>query len=150
MSSRAENELFDICWDTQYCTVFDWICWAFICASPLATTRTLTFCVFRHSWNHWSSSSNTSSTSSSQTRGLKKDSRWIELPVASFSEEVYSRIAKRPLVFNGRLANRRLTSLVKETTGVLRSWSTELMHIKIDGQLIDACWRTHVCASDLC
>ena len=32
-------------------------------------------------------------------------------PVASFAMEVKSRLAKRPLVFNGRLANRRLTSV---------------------------------------
>ena len=32
------------------------------------------------------------------------------LPVASFTEEVNLRLAKRLLVFNGRLANRRLTS----------------------------------------
>ena len=38
-------------------------------------------------------------------------------PVASFTKEVNRRLAKRPLVFNGRLANRRLTSLVKEATG---------------------------------
>ena len=35
-----------------------------------------------------------------------------ELPVASCTKEVNSRLAKRPLVFNGRLANRGLTSLV--------------------------------------
>ena len=40
--------------------------------------------------------------------------RW---PVASFTKEVNSRLAKRPLVFNGRLANLGLTSLVKEATG---------------------------------
>ena len=39
-------------------------------------------------------------------------------PVASFTKEVNSRLAKRPLVFNGRLANRGLTSLVKEATGI--------------------------------
>ena len=37
-------------------------------------------------------------------------------PVASFTKEINSRLAKRPLVFNGRLANRGLTSLVKEAT----------------------------------
>ena len=37
--------------------------------------------------------------------------------MASFTKEVNSRLAKRPLVFNGRLANRGLTSLVKEATG---------------------------------
>ena len=35
-----------------------------------------------------------------------------------FTKEVNSRLAKCPLVFNGHLANRRLTSLVKEATGV--------------------------------
>ena len=33
-------------------------------------------------------------------------------PVASFTKEVNPRLAKRPLVFNGRLANRGLTFLV--------------------------------------
>ena len=37
-------------------------------------------------------------------------------PVASFSKEVNLLLAKRPLVSNGRLANRGLTSLVKEAT----------------------------------
>ena len=42
----------------------------------------------------------------------------IELsPVASFTKEFNLRLAKRPLVFNGRLANRGLNSLVKEATG---------------------------------
>ena len=40
-----------------------------------------------------------------------------EAPVAYFSKEVNPRLAKRPLVFNGRLAKRGLTSLVKEATG---------------------------------
>ena len=39
------------------------------------------------------------------------------LPVASFTKEVNPWLAKRPLVFNGRLANCGLTSLVKEATG---------------------------------
>ena len=39
-------------------------------------------------------------------------------PVASFTKEVNRPLAKRPLVFNGRLANRELTSLVKEATGL--------------------------------
>ena len=39
------------------------------------------------------------------------------LPVASFTEEVHPRLAKRPLKTNGRLANHGLTSLVKEATG---------------------------------
>ena len=41
-------------------------------------------------------------------------------PVASFTKEVNPRLAKRPLVFNGRLANRGLTSLIKGATGVIR------------------------------
>ena len=41
--------------------------------------------------------------------------------VASFTEEVNPRLAKLPLVFNGRLANCGLTSLVKEATGVQQS-----------------------------
>ena len=41
-----------------------------------------------------------------------------EITVASFTKEVNLRLAKRPLVFNGRLANRGLTSLVKEATDV--------------------------------
>ena len=36
--------------------------------------------------------------------------------VASFTTEVNSRLAKRPLVFNGSLANHGLTSLVKEVS----------------------------------
>ena len=38
-------------------------------------------------------------------------------PVASFTKEVNPRLAKRPLVFNGCIVNRGLTSLVKEATG---------------------------------
>ena len=38
--------------------------------------------------------------------------------VASFTKEVNLQLAKRPLKINGRLANRRLTSLVKEATDV--------------------------------
>ena len=34
----------------------------------------------------------------------------------SFTKEVKPRLAKRPLKSNGRLANRELTSLVKEAT----------------------------------
>ena len=40
-----------------------------------------------------------------------------KLPVASITKEVNPRLAKRPLKTNGRLANRGLTSLVKEATG---------------------------------
>ena len=40
------------------------------------------------------------------------------MPVASFTKEVNWRLAKRPLVFNGRLANPELSCLVKEASGV--------------------------------
>ena len=43
----------------------------------------------------------------------------LKIPVASFTKEVNQRLAKRPLINNGRLANHRLTSLVKESTYVL-------------------------------
>ena len=43
----------------------------------------------------------------------------LKIPVASFTKEVNQRLAKRPLKINGRLANRRLASLVKEATDVL-------------------------------
>ena len=39
------------------------------------------------------------------------------LTVASFTEEVNTRFAKRPLKINGRLANHGLTYLIKEATG---------------------------------
>ena len=56
---------------------------------------------------------------------VKMRNPWLYLTllwrsVAYFTKEVTSRLAKRPLVFNGRLANRGLTSLAKEVTGVLR------------------------------
>ena len=38
--------------------------------------------------------------------------------VASFTKKVNSQLAKRPLKTDGRLANRELTSLVKEATGI--------------------------------
>ena len=38
-------------------------------------------------------------------------------PVASFIREVDRRLARHPLKTNGRLASRRLASLVKEATG---------------------------------
>ena len=41
-----------------------------------------------------------------------------QAPVVSFTKEVNPRFAKCPLVFNGRLANPGLTSLVKEAIGV--------------------------------
>ena len=39
-------------------------------------------------------------------------------PVASFTKEVNTRLAKWPLVFNGRLASRVWTSLLKEVPGL--------------------------------
>ena len=41
--------------------------------------------------------------------------------VASLNKEDNSRLAKHPLVFNGRLANRGLTSLVNKATGIASS-----------------------------
>ena len=41
---------------------------------------------------------------------------WAPIPVASFTKEVNLRLAKRPLVFNGRVANHSSTSLAKDTT----------------------------------
>ena len=43
---------------------------------------------------------------------------WTLLSVASFTKEVNPRLVKRPLNINGRLAERGLTSLVKEATVV--------------------------------
>ena len=43
--------------------------------------------------------------------------------MASFTKEVNPRLAKRPLKTNGRLANRGLTSLVKEATAGVHSYS---------------------------
>ena len=45
---------------------------------------------------------------------------------------VNSRLAKRPLVFNGRLANRGLTSLVKEATGDAMDRGISMHGIAID------------------
>ena len=47
-----------------------------------------------------------------------KNKKCCTRPVASFAKEVNPPLAKRPLIFNGHLANRGLTSLVKEATGV--------------------------------
>ena len=43
--------------------------------------------------------------------------------MASFTKEVYWQLAKRPLILNGHLANRQLTSLVKEATGTCQAAS---------------------------
>ena len=40
----------------------------------------------------------------------------LAIRLTSFTKEVNPRLAKRPLIFNERLANRGLTSLVKEAT----------------------------------
>ena len=59
----------------------------------------------------------------------------VYLPVASFTKEVDPRLAKRPLVFNGRLANHGLTSLVKEATGGQKDFSQ--MTSQTDGLVQD-------------
>ena len=41
--------------------------------------------------------------------------------MASFTKEVKSRLTKRPLDFNGRLASRGLYPLVKEATDALKN-----------------------------
>ena len=48
-----------------------------------------------------------------------------QLPLASFTNKVNPRLAKRPLDFNGRLANRGLTSLIKEATGLIYRTETD-------------------------
>ena len=54
----------------------------------------------------------------------------VKSPVAYFTKEVNPRLANCPLVFNGCLANRGLTSLVKEATGVhQRAISQETLEI---------------------
>ena len=49
-------------------------------------------------------------------------------PVPSFTKEVNPRLTKCPLKTNGRLANRGLTSLVKEATGI--KWVKRTPHIR--------------------
>ena len=49
---------------------------------------------------------------------ISKFDMGMHLPAASFTKEVNWQLAKRPLIFNGRFANRQLTSVVKEATGV--------------------------------
>ena len=56
--------------------------------------------------------------------------------VVSFTKEVTSRFAKRPLVFNGRLANLGLTSLVKEGSlvgGYKYIWVPQYVHVWTNG-----------------
>ena len=71
-------------------------------------------------------------------------------PVVSFTKEVNPRLDKRPLVFNGRLVNRGLTSLVKETTGVndhisdIKSYIQMNMKYNTDYKIRENCsqrWR---------
>ena len=47
------------------------------------------------------------------------NSKWS---VASFTKEVNLQLAKHPLIFNGHLANRGLTYLVKETAASNKPW----------------------------
>ena len=41
-----------------------------------------------------------------------------QLLVVSFTKEVDPQLAKRPMIVNGRLANRGLSSVIKEATGI--------------------------------
>ena len=62
--------------------------------------------------------------------GYLHESSWIQcFPVASFTKEVNPRLAKRPLKINGRLANRGLTSIVKEATGLISKTIYELNYM---------------------
>ena len=60
---------------------------------------------------------------------LNLDVYHLGCPVASFAKEVNLRLAKRPLVFNGRLANRGLTSFVKKATGDHYKNAYELLNL---------------------
>ena len=72
------------------------------------------------------------------TQGLRHQT------VASFTKQINQRLAKRPLVFNGRLANRWFTSLVKEATNrqqtecPLADKPTELSRIKLKKTELDS------------
>ena len=55
--------------------------------------------------------------------------------VASFTKEVNSSLAKRPLVFNGHLANLKLTSLGKEATGYISELVCDLFSCQVIGLL---------------
>ena len=64
--------------------------------------------------------------------------------VASFTKEVKPRLTKRPSVFNGRLANRRLTSCAKESDRWLLGFTARgsLFHsqnISATGRATDRC-----------
>ena len=54
--------------------------------------------------------------------------------MASFAKEDNPGLAKRPWKINGRLANRGITSLVKETTGALLIHCTVGNHSTIQQQ----------------
>ena len=54
--------------------------------------------------------------------------------LAYFTKEINLRVAKRLLVFNGRLANRELTSLVKEAAG--RYWTCPQIPVAYLKQLL--------------
>ena len=57
-----------------------------------------------------------------------------------FSKDVNHRLAKRPMVFNGRLGNRGLTSLVKEATGS----STAVENFEQGGfEFVQLLWSHH-------
>ena len=58
----------------------------------------------------------TKATCSVQSANYQGQPTGLDATVASFTKEVNPRLAKRPLVFNGRLANRGLPSLVNEAT----------------------------------
>ena len=70
---------------------------------------------------------------------------WLHIS-GLFTKEVYPWLAKRPLVFNGRVANRGLTSL-KEATGVsswwwyLHQWQTSYSRYLHTNYI---CWRLRV------
>ena len=53
----------------------------------------------------------------------------VHASVASFTIEVNLRLAKHPLILNGRLANRGLTSSVKETTVRLYMVTHNISHL---------------------
>ena len=53
-----------------------------------------------------------------------------KMPQVTFNKEVNSWLAKRPLVFDGRLANLGSTSLVKEATVLRRTLSNTLYFVE--------------------
>ena len=86
----------------------------------------------------------------SRPQCTKIDLNFLCHPVASFTKEVNSRLAKRPLVFNGRLANRGLTSLVKweKCNYVLFLWRNSVRQCLINSNSIrtkTACLRNFIC-----